>query len=200
MPKDTSTKDTKIYEKKFWKLCRKLSSRNQTKIQRMIEVLGKKYFNAPASTRYHGSYAGGLLEHSIIVTEVLLGLIAATRKTQGKTFTKKEKRSCILVGLFHDIGKIGNEKENLYLEAEDWQKERNQPFVFNRDLGNIPHPLRSIRILTQFNIRLTEDEFQAIAYHNGLFTPSGEEIKNDFCELTIFLHAADMYAAYILGV
>ena len=41
------------------------------------------FFYAPASTRFHGSYAGGLLEHSLNVYDELVRLFAAyrTKKT-----------------------------------------------------------------------------------------------------------------------
>ena len=32
------------------------------------------FFEAPASTKYHGNYPGGLFDHSLVVTEELLRL------------------------------------------------------------------------------------------------------------------------------
>ena len=42
---------------------------------KLLEYLlssGSDFFSAPASTRYHGSYAGGLVEHSLNVYPVQL--------------------------------------------------------------------------------------------------------------------------------
>jgi hypothetical protein len=182
------------YVKKFWALCENIRPARRKKVKKMMDQLGDRFFTAPASSRYHGAFPGGLLQHSLLVTDLTLDVLAAVRK---KKPTAKEFSSYTLVSLFHDIGKIGNEKNNLYLEAENWQKDRGQSYVFNKELGNIPHPLRSARILAQFKINLTEDEFQAIVYHQGLFTPPGEEIKHNFREQCIILHFADLHAAFI---
>ena len=50
------------------KMLELLKSINREGIDKLISFLEKTdFFEAPASTRFHGSYAGGLVEHSIKV-------------------------------------------------------------------------------------------------------------------------------------
>ena len=45
-----------------------LKSTNREGIEKLINFLEKTdFFTAPASTRFHGSYEGGLVEHSLKV-------------------------------------------------------------------------------------------------------------------------------------
>ena len=54
------------------KMLELLKSINRDGIDKLISFLEKTdFFEAPASTRFHGSYAGGLVEHSIKVYEIL---------------------------------------------------------------------------------------------------------------------------------
>ena len=49
-----------------------LKSTNREGMEKLIEFLETKtdFFKAPASTRFHGNYEGGLLEHSMKVYEI----------------------------------------------------------------------------------------------------------------------------------
>ena len=66
----------------------------------MEYLMAYGFFTAPASTKYHGNYEGGLLNHSRMVTEYLLAL------TQANHLTWKNPRSPYIVGMFHDLCKI----------------------------------------------------------------------------------------------
>ena len=49
-----------------------LRSTNREGMDKLIEFIEKTdFFKAPASTRFHGNYEGGLLEHSMKVYEIL---------------------------------------------------------------------------------------------------------------------------------
>ncbi len=67
-----------------------------------INMLEKdsSWLTSPASTKYHLNKEGGLLEHSVGVTETLLKL----RETLAPQISEE---SCVIVGLLHDVGKIG---------------------------------------------------------------------------------------------
>lgn len=67
----------------------------------MIDWLTKNgFFYAPASTKYHGNYEGGLFNHSLSVAKHLVGL------TESCQLKWKDCRSPYLVGMFHDLCKI----------------------------------------------------------------------------------------------
>ena len=66
----------------------------------MEYLMAYGFFTAPASTKYHGNYEGGLLNHSRMVTEYLLTL------TQANHLIWRKARSPFIVGMFHDLCKI----------------------------------------------------------------------------------------------
>lgn len=55
---------------------------------------GKRIFTAPASTKYHGNYEGGLFDHSFMVMNLLVELSAANG------LKWKRPASPFLVGMF----------------------------------------------------------------------------------------------------
>lgn len=60
------------------------------------------YFTAPASTKYHGNYEGGLFDHSLEVTKSLLHL------TKHLKLHWNSRKSPYFVGMFHDLCKCDN--------------------------------------------------------------------------------------------
>ena len=79
-------------------------------INRFLEYLECEtdYHWAPASTKYHSAYPGGLVAHSINVYDALVRINTVYELKIGK-------ESLIICGLFHDLGKV-----NFYIiEADD---------------------------------------------------------------------------------
>lgn len=68
------------------------------KIPEKLEEWG--FFDAPASTKYHGNYKGGLFDHSFAVTEALVDL------TEKNGLIWQCNRSPWIIGMFHDLCKI----------------------------------------------------------------------------------------------
>ena len=85
-------------EEEFLKLLR---STNRDGIEILIDFIKKTdFFKAPASTRFHGNYEGGLLEHSMKVYEIL--------KHKVENCVVKidiPKESLIIIALLHDLCK-----------------------------------------------------------------------------------------------
>jgi hypothetical protein len=65
-------------------------------------LIEKGFFTAPASTKYHGAYEGGLFDHSLSVANELKDLSKANR------LKWQHPRSPLLIGMFHDLCKIDN--------------------------------------------------------------------------------------------
>ena len=78
----------------------------------LIRFLGynTEFLTAPASHRYHMNQEEGLLEHSLNVAENLL-------KIKECLFPEISDESCVIVGLFHDLGKGG-------YPYRDWETDR----------------------------------------------------------------------------
>ena len=78
-----------------------LRSTKREGIENLIDFLKKSdFFKAPASTRFHGSYEKGLMEHSMKVYEILKHKV----ETSFVPINIPEE-SLIIIALLHDICK-----------------------------------------------------------------------------------------------
>ena len=60
-------------------------------LEDLISFLEKTdFFTAPASTRFHGSFEGGLVEHSLKVYEILKASVASSRMNEVKLLILKK--------------------------------------------------------------------------------------------------------------
>ena len=159
------------------------------------------FFTAPASSAgsKHGAVEGGLLLHSLNVTEIMLKL----RDTLAPQISRE---SCIIVGLTHDIGKTSYYGKDLYVPNMIQGKKKDEgmvqstakPFEHNKDRLEIAHEYISLHIVSKF-IPLLVEEVQAILFHNGQYVPNGRDVKNHEHPLTLLLHWADYWEAFVIA-
>ena len=157
------------------------------------------FFTAPASTRYHGAYEGGLLEHSLNVYHCLADYVERERvKNTYKLNPSAE--SVALTALLHDICKVNFYKtdyRNSKNEQGVWEK---VPYYTIDDRLPYGHGEKSVYIISGY-MRLTREEAFAIRYHMGF---SGNEDPNnvgkafEMFPLAFALSVADMEATYFL--
>ena len=161
------------------------------------------FFTAPCSTSHHLSKEGGLAEHSLNVCDIAISLIAA--------FDAESRliESVIICSLLHDIGKMGQFGKPHYVpnmlkgrttkanpNPEPYQSDK-KPYVTNPELLLVDHEVRALSIISRY-IDLTEEEQQAILWHNGLYGPFKYEIQGKETPLYMILHFADMWASRIV--
>ena len=157
------------------------------------------FFTAPASSRFHCAYEGGLLEHSVNVYKRLLRIV---QNEFGKDYEKFiSNESIAICALLHDLCKISfykvdyrNVKEN-----GEWVK---KPYYAKEELLPYGHGEKSVYIINGF-IRLTRDEAIAINWHMGGFDSRAKGGDNSvseaysICPLAVLLHTADIQATYL---
>lgn len=157
------------------------------------------FFTAPSSTRFHGSYEGGLLEHSLNVYECLKDYLSRprTKELYGMDYSEE---SIAVVSLLHDLCKVNFyavDYRNAKSAQGIWEK---VPYYTIRDELPYGHGEKSVYIISGF-MRLSREEAFAIRYHMGF---SGNEDKNlvgqalEKFPLALALNVADMEAAYFL--
>lgn len=168
---------------------------------RFLDYLTNKsdFFTAPASTRYHGAYAGGLAQHSLNVYYCLKDYLSRPRVQE--TYQMEYSQETIaLVSLLHDVCKIGCYKQgfrNVKDESGVWQRVP----VFNFD-DPLPygHGEKSVYIISGY-MRLTREEAFAIRFHMGFSGPEDKGSVGKTFEkfpLSFALSVADMEATYFL--
>lgn len=157
------------------------------------------FFIAPASTRFHGSYEGGLLEHSLNVYYCLKDYLSRDRVNKIYNLNYTEE-SIAIVSLLHDLCKVNcyvKGTRNVKDAAGVWQQV--PTFEYSDDMP-YGHGEKSVYIISGF-MKLTREEAFAIRYHMGF---SGSEPQNNVGSafekypLAFALSTADMEATYFL--
>jgi len=158
-----------------------------------IEMLETEtaWLTAPASTRFHLSEEKGLLQHSVSVAENVLEL----RDLLAPAIPDE---SCIIVGLFHDVGKVGMPGKSYYLpNADKDEVKRGIHYIVNRDLVHLDLATRSLYLVARY-IDLAEDEIQAIRYHDGQYIAENRSVAHRETKLTRLLQYADNWTGCVL--
>lgn len=167
----------------------------------LLEYLENKsdFFTSPASTRFHGSYEGGLCDHSVNVYHCLADYMARER-VQELYGLEYSNESIAIVSLLHDLCKAGCyhiEMRNKKDENGKWQSVPTYQFDDPMPYG---HGEKSVYIINGY-LRLSREEAMAIRWHMGF---SGIEDNNmtgkalSKYPLAFALSTADMEASYFL--
>ena len=158
------------------------------------------FFTAPASTRYHGAYAGGLLAHSLNVYHNLTEYLARSRCSEVFHFPEYSEESIAVCALLHDLCKMNFytvDYRNAKNENGVWEK---VPFYKIDDRLPYGHGEKSVLII-QFFMQLHRNEAMAIRWHMGFSGPEDPNTIGMALErypLAFALHVADMEASYFL--
>ena len=178
------------------------------------------FFIAPASTKYHGSFKGGLCAHSLMVYENMMKLFNEF-VLQDTSIPPMDENSIKIVALLHDLSKVNqytlssrNEKEYLPADAPEGTKSQGKDALgrFNwvttvsyalKDNDErfvlVDHDVNAAYLANMY-IPLSQEEFAAIANHSGGMTNkfSNPDLNTIFKKypLALILHEADLMAAY----
>lgn len=162
------------------------------------------FFEAPASTSFHLSRPGGLVEHSVHVYERLRALFIAEKERADLCagITSQEEETIAICGLLHDVCKANFytvEMRNRKNEQGQWEK---YPFYVVDDQLPYGHGEKSVYIISGF-MKLTREEAMAIRWHMGFsdtdFRGGGFSVGNAFGKfpLAVLTHIADLQATYL---
>ena len=157
------------------------------------------FFTAPASSRYHSDYEGGLLEHSLNVYDCLCDYLSRDT-VKNKYGLNPSKETIAIVSLLHDLCKINFYKTSFRNAKNDkgvWEK---VPYYEIDDKLPYGHGEKSVYVISGY-MRLTREEAFAIRYHMGF--SSTDEARNvgkafEMFPLAFALSVADMEATYFM--
>ncbi|MCK9614712.1 MAG: HD domain-containing protein [Candidatus Omnitrophica bacterium] len=179
-------------KERYEELKKKIVKRKE-EFDAFVDMLEKKtsWLTSPASTRFHLNSEGGLLEHSVGVAETLLKL----RETLAPQISEE---SCVIVGLFHDVGKIGMPGKPRYLKnTNQWEVEkRGMTYKVNPEETYMNLAVRSLYLIAKY-IPLSDSEAQAILYHDGQYVEANKEVAHREVPLTLLVQFADNWTACI---
>lgn len=168
----------------------------------LLDYLQNKsdFFTAPASARYHGSYPGGLCDHSVNVYHCLVDYLERPR-VQELYGLEYEPESVAVVSLLHDLCKV-----NVYRvstrNVKDPVTGQWKPMPYYEFDDNLPygHGEKSVYVISGF-MRLTREEAFAIRYHMGF--SNEDDARNvgrafELFPLALALSIADTEATYFM--
>lgn len=185
-----------------------LRSTNRQGIENVINWLEESdFFEAPASTMFHGNYAGGLLEHSMNVVIMAHDVHEMLCKRKPELAEQVSRDNIIIAALLHDICKA-----NIYQKTTKYRKDENNAWetydTYGVDYSEFPvgHGEKSVIRLLQLGMQLTNDEILAIRWHMTAWElpfHSSEAKANlnaakNKCPLLTIIQTADGLASAIL--
>lgn len=166
----------------------------------LLEFLTKSdFFTAPASTKYHNAFEGGLCDHSIKTYKRFLKNI---KNEYGDDYAKVITDESIAVcGLLHDLCKVGYYKVDYRNVKEDgeWVK---KPYYAVSDSLPYGHGEKSVYIISGF-MKLTREEAMIINWHMGGFDKRVLGGDYSLCEVytkmptAMLFHMSDMQSSYL---
>lgn len=163
--------------------------KRRTQFEEFVRMMETEttWLESPASTRFHLNVKSGLLQHSVGVTETLLRLRSALAP-------EISEESCVIVGLFHDAGKVGMPGKPRYLPNDNkWEVEKlNKTYKVNPDEVYMGLAVRSLYLITKY-VPLSDTESQAIVYHDGQYIDDNKCVAQREEPLTLLLHYADYW-------
>lgn len=176
-----------------------LRSTERDGIDKLADYLSDStdFFTAPASTRFHNNFSGGLAQHCLNVYENFKSLL----EIKG---IEMSEGSIIICALLHDLCKCNTyivETRNRKNEQGQWEKYN--IWATNKDVDiPLPHSSRSIAIIRKF-IKLSIKEELTIFYHMGPYGGEDYEYRNmlkaanEKYPQTVLFYVADTIASYL---
>lgn len=167
---------------------------------KLLEWLNKSdFFYAPASTKFHSSFQGGLCEHSVKAYYRFMQNIEM--EYEGGWEEKISPESVAVIALLHDVCKVDIYKTEYRNVKKDgvWES---VPYYTVDDKLPYGHGEKSVYILSSF-IRLTRDEAMAINWHMGAFDQrvlgGSYALSQVFSmhPIAMLFHISDMQTTYL---
>lgn len=188
--KDFIKEFTEIYTSKI----------NREGADKLLDWLLKSDFTTcPASTKFHSNHEGGLIEHSV---KAYKRFVRNLVKEYGENWQDHiSEESAAIIGLLHDICKVGYYKQEMRNVKEDgiWVQ---KPYYAIDDKLPYGHGEKSVYIISGF-MKLTREEAMAINWHMGGFDTRVQggsySISGAFYEFPVALifHLSDLEATYL---
>ena len=191
------------------KFCEILRSTGREGVETVIGNLEKLgFFKAPASTMFHLSCEGGLVQHSLNVCDMALMLRESMIAKDPSLTDRLPKESVIVVGLLHDVCKSEIYKPGFRNKKNEQTGEWEKVPTYEVDYSFCPlgHGEKSVIRLLSWGFKLTPDEILAIRWHMSAWDlpfQSNEQKGNinaakNKCSLLTILQCADGLASGIL--
>ena len=184
-----------------------ITGERKDKLVKFYKKYEERIILLPAAHKeaYHSSFPGGYVYH---VNNVIKNAIVSfdVWKRAGSDLGDLTLENVVFCALNHDLGKVGTMDEvSVFPSQDQWRKKNlGENYTFNTKIAYMTVPDRSLFLLSQMGISMTEDEWIAIRVHDGLFDDANKAYYKSFIPenkfrtpLALIIHEADMRAARI---
>ena len=171
---------------------------------RLLEFIRKSdFYTAPASTRFHLSEEGGLLQHSLNVYKCLMNKASNPTWTSVVTPDKYATVACVALKSYDpDVVASFNGNGVKHDAKGDYVWTMTESYTYNNRFP-LGHGAKSVFFIQQF-IKLSMEEIACIYWHMGAYCDSSQwnELGDAYEKypLALALHEADMEATHLLEV
>jgi hypothetical protein len=150
--------------KKYCGLCEKTLGDRSPAALTMLNALEDRLALCPASGKvdFHNAFPGGLVEHSLRVLSNAFTLV--------KAFGWDVPKDSLVIGaLFHDLGKVGDDKDDYYVTQDsEWHRDKlGENYKHNKEIRYMTVPDRGVWLCQHYGLKLTHDEYLAIKLNDG---------------------------------
>jgi predicted HD phosphohydrolase len=176
------------------------------KLNHMYDYFETRMCVAPASGKehYHNAHVGGYVEHVLHVIDCAVKL-KKLWEDGGATINFSDEE-LIFAAMHHDLGKVGDMKNDYYIPQESEWHRKNQGSIFthNGELQYMTVTDRAIWLLQHFEIPMSEWEYVGLRLTDGLYEEANKSYyvtyNPDFSlksNIAYILHQADSMATHI---
>ena len=194
---------------------------NRDGVDQLMDYIKKSdFYSAPASTRFHLSCEGGLLQHSLNVYDCLIA--KASSPVWGPIIEKCSEESLIIMALLHDLCKtyyyVPSTKNQKVYDADKVNEARQRgEYIKHDQMGDfywetvlaysvedkmpLGHGEKSVMLINRF-MRLESDEIFAIRWHMGytedrsVYNAIGDAMEKH--PIVLALYEADLEASKLI--
>lgn len=148
----------------YKKLADKLAQKHDG-VNYLLKDLDQRIIETPASmtTEGFGCHPGGMILLSLRVVEKMVTFSNALQLVD-----KVSPSSILMVGLFHNLGTIGNLTERYWIEnTSSWHRDKGILYTYNDTLTKSQISDRSLFILQHYGVQLSYDEWISISISGG---------------------------------
>lgn len=185
------------WRKEFLKIANTIKRPGNDKLLKWLD--STDFYEAPASTKYHGNEKYGLVLHCLDVYDTMMQLYKLFE------LNIKEEDTIKICALYHDFCKVNFymiEQRNKKIDGQ-WQS---VPVWTVKDQFPMGHGEKSVYLINKY-IELTDVEALAIRWHLGAYDPGtvfqypsgfalGQAMREN--KLVALLVAADFTASYLI--
>lgn len=185
--------------KRFEEILMATGRENMDYVIEDIDALG--FFEAPASAQGHGAFPGGLLQHSLNVYDAAMALRKNIIDVRPDLEKKLEENSIAIASLLHDVCKANfYQRVTKKRRNEVGQYEDIESYEIHDENFPVGHGEKSVIMLLQSGLDLTDDEIYAIRWHMGGWNLNRDDERfyrqaGKLSPLQTLIHSADTIAS-----